>query len=275
MLRLYFAAALSIRAISRSLGTSPSTVGEYPRRAKVAGLAWPVPKTIDDAGLERRLFPAPPSSRASRPLPVCSEVHRELRRKSVALALLWEEYKTLQPDGLQYSWFCDHYRAWAAKLDLVMRQEQRAGEKLFVDYAGQTVPVVDRETGEKRDAQVFVAVLGASSYTFGEATWTQTLPDWTASHVRTFEFFGGGSGAGDSVRRTSSGRPHNGSQRSEPGQQRLVVAPNGSSAGESAAVATGSQSCTGGYGPCPGPGHDQPVRRDHNPHSAYRLVVSR
>ena len=191
VLRLYFAAALSIRAISRSLGMSPSTVGEYLRRAKVAGLTWPVPEAIDDAGLERRLFPAPPSSRASRPLPVWSEVHRELRRKSVTLALLWEEYKTLHPDGLQYSWFCDQYRAWAAKLDLVMRQEHRAGEKLFVDYAGQTVPVVDRETGEERDAQVFVAVLGASSYTFAEATWTQTLPDWVGSHVRAFEFFGG------------------------------------------------------------------------------------
>ena len=88
-------------------------------------------------------------------------------------------------------WFCDQYRAWAAKLDLVMRQEHRAGEKLFIDYAGQTVPVVDRETGEVREAQIFVAVLGASSYTFAVATWTQTLRDWTASHARAFEFFGG------------------------------------------------------------------------------------
>ena len=163
VLRLYFAAALSIRAIARSLGTSPSTVGEYLRRAKVAGLSWPVPETIDDAGLERRLFPAPPPSNASRPLPEWSEVHRELRRKDVTLALLWQEYKALHPEGLQYSWFCDQYRAWSAKLDLVMRQEHRAGEKLFIDYAGQTVPVVDRETGEVREAQVFVAVLGASS----------------------------------------------------------------------------------------------------------------
>ena len=191
VLRLYFAAALSIRAIARSLGTSPSTVSEYLRRAKVAGLSWPLPAGVDDAGLERRLFPPPPPSNTSRPLPKWSEVHRELRRKSVTLSLLWEEYKALHPEGLQYSWFCDQYRAWAAKLDLVMRQEHRAGEKLFVDYAGQTVGVVDRGTGEVRDAQVFVAVLGASSYTFAEATWTQTLPDWTASHVRAFEFFGG------------------------------------------------------------------------------------
>ena len=146
VLRLYFTAALSIRAIARSLGTSPSTVGEYLRRAKVAGLSWPVPESVDDTGLERRLFPPPPPDRTARPLPDWSEVHRELRRKSVTLALLWQEYKEAHPEGLQYSWFCDQYRAWAGKLDLVMRQDHRAGEKLFVDYAGQTVPVVDRET---------------------------------------------------------------------------------------------------------------------------------
>ena len=147
VLRLYFAAALSIRAIARSLGTSPSTVGEYLRRAKVAGVSWPVPEAIDDAGLERRLFPALPSSHTSRPLPDWSEVRRELRGKNVTLALLWEEYKAIHPEGLQYSRFCEQYREWAGKLDLVMRQEHRAGEKLFIDYAGQTVPVVDPETG--------------------------------------------------------------------------------------------------------------------------------
>ena len=191
VLRLYFAAALSIRAIARSLGTSPSTVGEYLRRAKVAGVSWPVPEALDDAGLERRLFPALPSSHTSRPLPDWSEVRRELRGKNVTLALLWQEYKAIHPEGLQYSRFCEQSREWAGKLDLVMRQEHRAGEKLFIDYAGQTVPVVDPETGEVRQAQVFVAVLGASSYTFAEATWTQSLPDWTASHVRAFEFYGG------------------------------------------------------------------------------------
>ena len=109
----------------------------------------------------------------------------------MTLALVWQEYKAAHPEGLQYSWFCDQYRAWASKLDVVMRQEHRAGEKLFVDYAGRTVAVVDRHTGELRQAQVFVAVLGASNYTFAEATWTQTLPDWVASHVRAFEFLGG------------------------------------------------------------------------------------
>jgi transposase len=117
--------------------------------------------------------------------------YRELRRKGVTLSLLWHEYKAAHPEGFQYSWFCDQYRAWAGKLDVVMRQEHRAGEKLFVDYAGQTVEVVDRHTGEVRQAQIFVAVLGASNYTYAEATWTQQLPDWIGAHVRAFEFLGG------------------------------------------------------------------------------------
>ena len=121
--------------------------------------------------LERRLFPAPPPppSGTSRPLPAWSE-YQELRRKGVTLALLWREYKATHPEGLQCSRFWEEYRAWAAKLDVVMRQAHRAGERMFVDYAGQTVPVVEPETGELRQAQVFVAVLGASSYTVAEAT---------------------------------------------------------------------------------------------------------
>ena len=125
------------------------------------------------------------------PVPDWSRVHREVRRKGVTLALLWQEYKAVHPAGMQYSWFCERYRAWTVKLDVVMRQEHRAGEKLFVDYAGHTVAVVDRQTGELRQAQVFVAVLGASNYTYAEATWTQALPDWIASHVRAFQFMGG------------------------------------------------------------------------------------
>ena len=191
VLRLHYAAGLSTRAIARSLKVSPATVGKYIRRAEVQGLSWPLPEPLDDAALERRLFPAPVLSATQRPLPQWSEVHRELRQKDVTLALVWQEYKAAHPGGLQYSWFCDQYRAWASKLDVVMRQEHRAGEKLFVDYAGRTVAVVDRHTGELRQAQVFVAVLGASNYTYAEATWTQALPDWIASHVRAFEFLGG------------------------------------------------------------------------------------
>ena len=191
VLRLHHVAGLSARAIARSLKISPVTVRRYLGRAEKLALGWPLPESLDDAQLERRLFPAPAPSCNPRPLPEWTQVHRELRRKDVTLALLWEEYKAAHPQGLQYSRFCERYRAWASTLDAVMRQEHRAGEKLFVDYAGRTVAVVDRETGEIRQAQIFVAVLGASNYTFAEATWSQALPDWIASHVRAFEFFGG------------------------------------------------------------------------------------
>jgi transposase len=111
--------------------------------------------------------------------------------KGMTLFLLWEEHRQVNPDGFQYSWFCEHYNQWAGKLDLVMRQHHRAGEKTFLDYAGQTVPVINATTGETREAEIFLAVLGASSYTYAEATWTQQLPDWIGSHVRAFTFFGG------------------------------------------------------------------------------------
>lgn len=191
VLRLHHVAGLSARAIARSLKVSPVTARRYISRAEELGLGWPLPESFDDAQLERRLFPTPAPSRVPRPIPQWSEVHRELRRKDVTLALLWEEYKAVHPQGLQYSRFCERYRAWASTLDAVMRQEHRAGEKMFVDYAGQTVAVVERDTGELRQAQVFVAVLGASNYTYAEATWSQALPDWCASHVGAFEFFGG------------------------------------------------------------------------------------
>ena len=191
VLRLHHVAGLSARAIARSPQVSPVTVRRYVRRAEELGLGWPLADSLDDAQLERRLFPAPAPSGSPRPLPQWTQVHRELRRKDVTLALLWEEYKAAHPQGLQYSRFCERYRAWASTLDVVMRQEHRAGEKMFVDYAGRTVAVVDRQSGRIRHAQVFVAVLGASNYTFAEATWSQTLPDWVASHVRAFEFFGG------------------------------------------------------------------------------------
>ena len=163
----------------------------YLVRAKLQGLTWPLPESLDDAALLQRLYPTPRTNSRRLPPPQWSQVHRELRRKGVTLALLWEEYKAVHPEGMQYSWFCARYREWAAKVDVVMRQEHRAGERMFVDYAGHTVAVVDRDTGELREAQIFVAVLGASNYTYAEATWTQALPDWIASHVRAFQFMGG------------------------------------------------------------------------------------
>ena len=157
-----------------------------------AGLGWPLPVGLSDVELERRLFPAPPAlPRVARMVPDWSVLHQELRRPGVTLMLLWEEYRAAHPEGFGYSWFCEHYRAWAGKLDVVMRQTHRAGEKLFVDYTGQTVEVIEPTTWEVRAAQIFVAVLGASNYTYAEASWTQSLPDWIGAHVRAFQFLGG------------------------------------------------------------------------------------
>jgi transposase len=191
VLRLKYAAHFSNRQIADSIGVARSTVADYLRRAEMAGLAWPLPDDLDEEHLDRLLFRDSGAAASAFPVPDWTHLHRELRRKGVTLQLLWHEYKTEHPDGYQYSRFCDLYRTWCARLDLVMRQDHRAGEKLFVDYAGQAVDVVDPETGEIRPAQIFVAVLGASNYTFAEATWTQSLRDWIASHVRAFSFFGG------------------------------------------------------------------------------------
>lgn len=190
VLRLKWACGLSDRRTARSCGISRPAVAEYVKRASAAGLSWPLPSGIDDAALEARLFPLPPAPAASRPLPDLAGIHRELAHKGVTLALLWEEYKSAHPEGLQYSQFCERYRGYARRLDLSMRQVHRAGEKCFIDYAGQTVPVVERQTGAVREAQIFIAVLGASNYTYCEATWTQTLPDWIGAHVRAFDDFG-------------------------------------------------------------------------------------
>ena len=192
VLRLKWVSGLSNRQIAASCGIGRPTVSEYLRRAELAGLRWPLPDDLDEARLERLLFPPPPDLPAQqRGIPDWANIHGELKRPGVTLFLLWQEYRQAYPDGYQYSWFCEHYRAWQGKLDLVMRQDHRAGEKLFVDYAGQTVPVIDQTTGEIRQAQIFVAVLGASNYTYAEATWSQSLPDWIGSHVRTFRFLGG------------------------------------------------------------------------------------
>lgn len=192
VLRLSWGGKLSPRAVAQSCGVGRTTVREYLQRARRAGVSWPLPEEVSDGDLEALLFPpGVAASGAERPLPDWRVVHEELRRKGVTLFLLWEEYKAAYPDGYEYSRFCDLYREWAGKLPVWMRQDHKAGEKLFVDYAGMTMPVVNRETGEVREAQIFVATLGASSYTYAQATWSQSLPDWITSHVRAFEFFGG------------------------------------------------------------------------------------
>jgi transposase len=182
---------LSSRQIAASLNISHSTVGDLLRRAQAAGLSWPLPEALDDAALQAMLYPGNPVPARTRPEPDMEWIHRELRRRSVTLQLLWAEYKQTHPDGYQYTQFCARYHRWAGKLDFVLRQPHRAGEKMFLDYAGQTVPVVDPLTGEIHNAHIFVAVLGASNYTYAEATWSQNLWDWTGSHCRAFEFFGG------------------------------------------------------------------------------------
>ncbi|MEE4137039.1 MAG: IS21 family transposase [Desulforhopalus sp.] len=192
VLRLKYELNRSNREIGLSCGIGSSTVGDYIQRVRNTGLNWPLPEGLSDTALEQLLFPPPTPRNSARLFPDFHEVHKELQsRKSVTLNLLWQEYKERNPDGYQYSWYCHNYQTWAARLDVVMRHEHRAGEKMFVDYAGQTVSVIDRETGEIHKAQIFVAVLGASSYTYAEATWSQQVEDWIGSHVRAFSFFGG------------------------------------------------------------------------------------
>lgn len=192
VLRLKWGQGLSNRKIAAACGISRPTVSEYLRRAEGAGMSWPLPEGLTDTQLEQRLFPAPPAlPAAERGTPDWAYVHRELKHKGVTLFLLWQEYRETRRNGYQYSWFCEHYQSWRGRLDIVMRQDHRAGEKLFVDYAGQRVPIIDRATGEIKEAEIFVAVMGASNYTFAEATWSQSLPDWIGSHVRAFRYLGG------------------------------------------------------------------------------------
>jgi transposase len=155
-------------------------------------LSWPLPEAMSDEALEAGLYPPPLSvAKEQRPQPDWSAIHRELKRPGVTLQLVWEEHRSAHPDGYSYSRFCELYQAWKGRLSPTMRQTHVAGERLFVDYAGTTIDIFDAATGEVRTAQLFVAALGASSYTWAEATWTQGLADWIGSHTRAFAFFGG------------------------------------------------------------------------------------
>jgi hypothetical protein len=187
-------AGISAREIARRLGVASSTVRLTLRRCERADIAWPLAPDISDAVLEERLFAASGTKQGHRrhAEPDWAELHREMKRKHVTLSILWDEYIERHPGGYRYSRFCDLYREWERRLPVTMRQTYVAGERLFVDYAGDGVPVViDRLTGEIRMAQIFVAVLGASSFTFAKASWTQTLPDWIDAHVGAFEAIGG------------------------------------------------------------------------------------
>ena len=192
MLRLARDGASS-REIGRTLGIARSTVQDNLARARAAGLTWPLGPEVTDAVLEQRLFARAGVKQGMRRLPEpdwpC--LVREMRRPGVNLMVLWEEYREAHPEGYGYSRFCDLYREFERRLTPVMRQHHAAGDKVFVDYSGKKVGIVDPATGIVREAEIFVAVLGASSLTYAEATWTQTLPDWIGAHVRLFRFLGG------------------------------------------------------------------------------------
>ena len=191
-LRLYWL-GLKQRQIARACSIGQSTVSEYVKLAEAAGVKWPDVADLDDDQLMAKLAPVPSSEpeRGRLPAPDFATVHHELKtNKHVTMQLLWEEYREQNPDGYRYSRYCELYQRWRRKQDVVMRQDHRPGEKLFVDYAGATIPVKDSNTGEIRQAQLFLAVLGASNYTYVELTWSQDQSDWIASHVRAFDYFG-------------------------------------------------------------------------------------
>ena len=186
-------AGVSKHQISRRTGVVPSTVRETLKRFAASGLTWPLGDEVTDTVLEARMYRNAGKKQGHRQYaePDWAWVHRELKRKHVTLSILWDEYIAQHPDGYRYSRFCDLYRSWEGKLSVTMRQSHAGGEKLFVDYAGDRVEIFDRLTGEARPAWIFVAVMGASSITYAEATWSQGLADWIGAHTRAFEAIGG------------------------------------------------------------------------------------
>jgi transposase len=184
---------LSYAQIAQSIGISRTSVHNYLHRAQQAGLSWPLPGELDEAAIEARLFQRSEEEvRPGRPEPNWLEVHREHKRgKHVTLQLLHLEYKAAHPDGWGYTQFCTHYRRWLGQQDVVMRLEYAAGERMFVDFAGDTVPITDPDTGEVWQAQVFVSVLGASGYLYVEATRSQDLAAWLGAHVHALAFYSG------------------------------------------------------------------------------------
>ncbi len=193
ILRLRYAAGLPYRGIASALNIGYGTVVEYLKRAQQAGLRWPLPEALSERDLARQLFPTQPVTGQRRFVePDFPAICQELKRKGVTKQLLWQEYRQCHPDdGYSYAQFCHRYRVWLGCQQRSMRQIHRAGEKLFVDYCGPTMDIVNPDTGECRPAQIFVAVLGASNYTFACASWSQKEADWLNAHVKAFAFFGG------------------------------------------------------------------------------------
>ena len=187
---------LSIREISRSTKISVGGIQTLLAKATALELGWPLPDDLDDNRLANLFYPAADTCTSRRyQMPDWPVIHQELKRPHMTKQLLWEEYTQQYPNRCySYSQFCDRYRRWRGKQKRSMRQRHRAGEKCFVDYSGSTVAIISGSTGETREAQIFVATLGASNFTFAEATWTQSLPDWLGSHVRMLAYFGGCTG---------------------------------------------------------------------------------
>ena len=191
VLRLGLEQKLSVRQIARSCCLARSTVSDYLGRARAAGLSWPLPEGLDEERLNARLFPVHDRGLSARQPPDGAYIRNELRRKHVTLQLLWEEYRAHTPEGYGYSQYCQLYRDWLGKQAISLRQEHRAGEKLFVDFAGDTIPIHDPITGAVTQGHLFVAVLGCSNYTYAEVTSSEQLPDWIGAQVRALEFIGG------------------------------------------------------------------------------------
>jgi len=193
VLRLKHEAGLSQRQIASSLKISLGAVSLHLKRATEAKLSWPLPSGMDEQSLELALYPKQATPTQTHYVtPDYASMHKELKRKGVTKQLLWEEYKQIHGDnGYQYSQYCQRYRDWVGTLKRSMRQIHKAGEKLFIDYCGPTLPIINPDTGECHDAQIFVACWGASTYTYAEATWSQKKGDWIGAHANAFEYFGG------------------------------------------------------------------------------------
>ena len=192
VLQLKWEKKLTNQDVAQSCNIARSTIRGYLARAESAGLSWPLNPDLNDGALEALMFP-PTTTKVpdNGGLPAMESIRKELHRKGVTLSLLWLEYKAANPNGYQYSQFCFIYRQWAGKLDVSLRQTHKAGEKLFVDYAGQTISVTDPVFGQVKEAYIFIATLGASSYTFAWASFSQDIPSWVEAHIQAFSFFGG------------------------------------------------------------------------------------
>lgn len=192
VLRLRLGEGLSLRQVSLATGVPFTTAGDYVRRAEAAGVTWPLPADLGDEQLQALVGPSKSQARVDRPMPDYKVVHREMMRKGVTLALLWTEYRESFPDGYGYTQFCDHYRQWKRHLNAVMRQDHKAGEKLFIDFPGDKIPIYDTKTMQVAfHAELFVAVLGASSYLHAEVIVSQELEHWLAAHVSALEHLEG------------------------------------------------------------------------------------